>query len=220
MLVLPRLVFVHIPRTAGSFIRQVFGEHFGADPAAPRFSTHASYDELPSEFRDRPAFCLVRNPWDWYVSWYHHTLAQGERLAGRSDTSLKRANWQKLFRSGRAAFGEVIADMCEGRLEHAFAESARRRDVDLYSEYVRVLAGRAIKHGRLEAGRFEELVSFLLRFLARHELLTDSLRAALEQSPRVNASEHGPYRQYYDDELRDLVAHKARWLTARFGYSF
>jgi hypothetical protein len=110
--------------------------------------------------------------------------------------------------------------VCEGRLEHPFAKSARRRDVDLYSEYVRVLVGRAIKRGRLEAGRFEEHLPFFVDFLDRRGLLTGLLREAIEPSKATNAAEHGPYHDYYDSGLRDLVAHKARWLTESFGYAF
>ena len=220
MLVASRLVFVHIPRTGGGFVKGVLRDHLGVDPGAPRLPTHAAYDELPVEFRDRPGFCVVRNPWDWYVSWYHHSMKRGPRFAGLDPGDPRRTNWQTLFAGGRTTFKETVAKMCEGRLEHAFAKSAQRRDVDVYSEYVRVLAGGAIKQGELEVGRFEELVPFILDFLARRGLLTEPLREAVEHSPPTNVAEHGPYRDHYDRELRELVAHKARWLTERFGYAF
>jgi hypothetical protein len=220
MLVASQLVFVHIPRTGGGFIKGVLRDHLKVDPAAPRLPTHASYDELPVEFRDRPGFCVVRNPWDWYVSWYHHSIKRGPRFAGLDPADPKRTNWQTLFASGRSTFKGTVTRMCEGQLEHPYARSARRRDVDLYSEYVRVLAGVALKRGELEVGRFEELIPFLIEFLDRRDLLTDPLRAAVEHSPPTNAAEHGPYPGYYDQELRELVAHKARWLTERFGYAF
>jgi hypothetical protein len=220
MLVASQLVFVHIPRTGGAFVKEVLGEYLGVDASAPSLPTHASYDELPAEFHDRPAFCVVRNPWDWYVSWYHHSMARGPRLAKLDPADPKRGNWQTLFASGESTFKETVTRMCEGRLEHPFANDARRRDVDLYSEYVRVLAGRAIKRGRLETGRFEGLIPFLVDLLDRNALLTEPLRHAIERSPPTNASDHGPYRDYYDQELRELVAHKARWLLERFGYAF
>lgn len=220
MLVASQLVFVHIPRTAGAFIKVVLGSHLGVDPEAPRLPTHVAYGELPAEFRDRPAFCVVRNPWDWYVSWYRHSITRGARLAEREGGDPKRANWEDLFAGGQSTFKEAVTRMCEGRLEHEFARNARRRDVDLYSEYVRVLAGREIKQGRMEVGRFEELIPFLVKFLGRHRLLTEPLRDAIERTPPVNSSEHGPYRDYYDGELAELVGHKARWLTKRFGYAF
>jgi hypothetical protein len=220
MLVASDLVFVHIPRTGGSFIRAALGDHLERDPGAPRLPTHAGYDELPPEFRDRPGFCVVRNPWDWYVSWYEHVQNRGPRFAARDPGDPKRANWETLFAGGRSSFKETVTTVCEGRLEHPFAESMRRRDSDLCTEFVRALAGRAIERGRLEAGRFEELIPFLVAYLDRRGLLTEPLREAIEHSPPTNVSGHGPYRDYYDDELRELVAHKARWLTERFGYSF
>lgn len=57
-------------------------------------------------------------------------------------------------------------------------------------------------------------------FLDRRGLLTESLRVAVEKSPPVNAAQRGPYRDYYDDGLQKLVAHKARWLISRFDYAF
>jgi hypothetical protein len=220
MLVASQLVFVHIPRTGGGFIKGVLREHLEVDARAPRLPTHAGYEELPAEFRDRPGFCVVRNPWDWYVSWYHHSIKRGPRLEGLDPGDPKGANWQTLFGGGKSSFKETVTRVCEGRLEHPFAKDARRRDIDLYSAYVRVLAGRAIKQGRLEAGRFEELIPFFLEFLRRRGLLSDSLRQAVESSPATNTAERGPYRDYYDQELRELVSHKARWLTDRFGYAF
>jgi hypothetical protein len=220
MLVASELVFVHIPRTGGSFIRSVLRDHLELDPNAPKLAGHASYDELPVEFRDRPGFCVVRNPWDWYVSWYHFVMKRGPQLATLDPTNPKRQTWETLFRSGRSGFEETVTRACQGRLVHPYAKSARKRDTDLYSEHVRVLAARAIKRGGLEAGRFEALVPSVVDFLERHGLLTASLREAVEHASPTNVAEHGPYQDYYDQELRELVAHKARWLTERFDYAF
>ena len=220
MVVTSGLVFVHVPRTGGAFIHGVLRDHLDPEPTAPRFATHAPYDELPAEFRDRPGFCVIRNPWDWYVSWYHHSMQRGPRYATLRSGHPKRDNWQALLGGGRTSFKEAVIRLCEGRLEHAFAETIRRRDTDLYSEYVRSLAGQAIERGSLDVCRFEELVPSLVDFLARHDLLSAGLRAAIEASSPVNTSEHGPYRDYYDPELRELVAHKARRLIERFGYAF
>jgi hypothetical protein len=220
MMVATDLVFVHIPRTGGGFIRAVLREHLEPEPRAPTFATHAAYDELPAEFRDRPGLCVVRNPWDWYVSWYQHVMKRGPQLARLAPGHPKRASWETAFHGGRSSFEEMVSKACQGRLDHPFAKSARRRDSDLYTEHVRILAGPAIKRGSLEVGRFEELVPFLVGFLGRHGLLTESIRDAVEQSPAVNATEHGPYHSYYDRDLRELVAHKARWLIERFDYAF
>jgi hypothetical protein len=36
----------------------------------------------------------------------------------------------------------------------------------------------------------------------------------------VNRGEHNGYRDYYDDELRDLVGEKARRIVRTYGYEF
>src|SRR5688500_498878 len=106
MLVTSGIVFVHIPRTGGVFVRDVLRDHVEAEPAGPRFATHASYEELPPEFGDRPGFCVVRSPWDWYVSWYHHTMQRGPHLARLDPGDPKRVNWERLFDGGRSGFRE------------------------------------------------------------------------------------------------------------------
>lgn len=218
MLVTREFVFVHIPRTGGSTIRAVLADH--ADPNAPIFPTHAAYDELPQRLRDRPAFCVVRNPWDWYVSWYHNGLRNGQRLSGLHPGHPKRQIWESAFNAGESTFAEAITRACNGQLNHPLASVARKRDVDLYSAHVRTQAGPALKRGDLDAGRFEQLVPFLLDYISGVGALDNQLRHAFERTPPVNASEHGSYRDYYDDTLRDLIARKARWLIERYAYAF
>jgi hypothetical protein len=154
------------------------------------------------------------------VSWYHHAIERGPQLAGRDPGDAKRMNWQELFAGGRSSFKETVTRACEGRLEHAFTKAMQRRDTDLYTEYVRRLAGRAIKRGSLEAGPFEELVPFFVDFLDRHALLTGPPSRRGRGVAASEPAEHAHYRTYYDDELQELVAHKARWVIERFGYAF
>jgi hypothetical protein len=220
MLVAREFVFIHIPRTGGSFVRSVLAGHIPPDPDAPAFATHAAYRELPPELRDRPAFCIVRNPWDWYVSWYHNGLKHRSRLSGLEPGNPKREIWDRAFGAGHSSFAEAVTAACEGAFEHPVARVARERDIDLYSAYLRVQAGGELKRGRVDAGRFEELLPFLLGYFDELGVLSEPLREELERTPPVNASEHGDYRDYYDDRLRELVGRKARRITAQYGYEF
>jgi len=56
------VVFVHIPRTGRTFVRRVVDGHVAVTHS---FDAHASYEDLPTSLADLPAFCVVRNPWDW-----------------------------------------------------------------------------------------------------------------------------------------------------------
>lgn len=226
MLIATRFVFVHIPRTGGSFVRTVVGSRVQLDAAAPETRTHAAYGDLPDKFKDRPAFCIVRNPWEWYVSWSAHVIERAEWKDPALWNPQKRRVWKSGFRSGRASFKETITAACEGRVKDPVYKRMRREGVDparvdLYSAYVQTLAGRAIDEGAIEVGRFESLRPFVTDFLGRAGVpLEEDLVTQLAKAPPVLASTHRPYQDYYDDELRDLVGHHAGWLVDRFGYSF
>src|SRR5689334_18614958 len=69
MLVTDRFVFVHLPRSGGTFVSQVIQKVF---PEAHEVGYHLPLSALPAEFSHLPVLGTVRNPWDFYVSWYHH----------------------------------------------------------------------------------------------------------------------------------------------------
>lgn len=75
----------------------------------------------------------------------------------------------------------------------------------------------------------------ILDCIIRSEKLEEDFRAAMRRlklppaevetalarhTSRTNASERGPYRDYYDAETRELVATRDRYLIHKFGYSF
>ena len=68
----------------------------GLDRGASSERTHAGIDLIPAEYAHLPAIAFIRNPWDWYVSWYHwetQYLGSGERPEPQSDTHPGRRCW-------------------------------------------------------------------------------------------------------------------------------
>jgi hypothetical protein len=217
MLMTKYFVLLHIPRTGGHFVRKVCLEHFprtcfipnDLDPGTP-------YDEIATDFSDLPMFSLVRNPWDWYVSWYHYlTQTNGERRAGPM--------WETAFDSGRNDFRQTVINACTGQSFDSPRTGSIMRElrVDHYTAlYTRIL-GSGVETGPVEVGMLENLRQDLLDFLGRHDVpIERDFVDAVDQMPPQRTSEHSPYRTYYDDELRDLVGEKARLLVERYGYAF
>jgi hypothetical protein len=77
VLVTPNFVVLHIPKTGGLFLRSVCFKHFDVLPETEE-EIHLGYRHLPDEARNRPCFTLVRNPWDWYVSWFAYVGRNGD----------------------------------------------------------------------------------------------------------------------------------------------
>lgn len=71
-----KVIFFHNPKTAGSSINLWFttnipgSRHVEPQHIMPRYIDHAGYW----------TFCVVRNPWDRWVSWWNHWKTLGDRI--------------------------------------------------------------------------------------------------------------------------------------------
>jgi hypothetical protein len=172
MLVTDDFVFLHVPKTGGTFIQTVLRAHL---PVVDHgLDLHASHANLAEPWRDLPGFYVVRNPWDWYVSWYHWTLERGRhretRGKGTRSGSAKGAVWEGLLRSGEAGFAEAVRRACtiDDEIEHPLAPTMRREGLDLYSACVRDIVGEALDRPDYTALRLERLRKPLVRYLRAH----------------------------------------------------
>jgi hypothetical protein len=215
VLVTSDFVFVHVPKTAGRFIRAVLHEHF---EVLYEDELHPGYDELPSRYAELPAVCAVRNPWDWYVSLYHYV----RRVAAVEPHRVGGHLWSAVLGGGRHTLLQTVRMACGlrdlGGPAPRWLDAMRRLDSDYYS---------AIHHlttdgssGRLDTVRFESLASDLPRFLEQNDIrVPDGLLRQLRTAEPVNATRRGHYRRYYDAHTRDLVGRTSR-VAAAYGYSY
>ncbi len=219
LLVTDRFVFLHIPKTGGSFVQAALRAHLPFDEASDIY-THAPYSTLPERFHDRPVLCVIRNPWDWYVSWYFWSLEWGRRLGGRSaaESPEKQAIWEGALRSGRADFREAVTTACTAGFDHPLTDLMREEGFDLYSAHVQDIAGDVFDRPDFTALRFERMKKQLIRYLDEHGAISPTLRRAIRRDPPVRKSTHDPYATYYDSDLRGLVGEKTAWLRRRFNY--
>ena len=65
MLVTDKFVFVHLPRSGGTFVSEVIRKFF---PSAYEIGYHLPRTLLPREYSHLPVLGTVRNPWEFYVS--------------------------------------------------------------------------------------------------------------------------------------------------------
>jgi len=198
-------IFVHIPKTGGRSIEEVFLRLNGltgkdkaalllapnSDPAkGPSRLAHLRAEQYvacghvdPERFERYFKFSFVRNPWDRAVS-YFHFIPFGEK-------------------SG-ISFAKFVEDL-----------GVRRTAGDLRFEqqerYICDRSGRCLVDF---VGRFENLTEDFAK-------ACDALGLARPRLPHVFASRgRKPYREYYDANTRKLVAALFREDIERFGYTF
>jgi hypothetical protein len=207
-------VFLHMPKTGGGTIgrllREVLPDEYLRD--GPHPYVHPGWQLIPAEAADLPVFCHARNPWDWYVSWYCFSSRGTPRSAKL---------WQSAFADG-PDFRAFLDRACHGRLDHDRPELVRlmRAGMDFYTARWTLLVG-GLNDQQLTVGRFERLFEDLEGFLRRVGApVPDDFAHRAKEIPGVHVGKRGPYRDYYDDDTRELVGRGAAYFVERFGYRF
>jgi hypothetical protein len=221
MLITSHFVYVHMKKTGGRFIRNLCREHLPAGWIVPHeLGDHAAAREIPAEYTSLPVLGFVRNPWDWYVSWYHYVRQQAADAKG-----IESLFWSDVFDHGRASFKEAITSACIGVPAGGgpvpeWMERLQRRRIDLYSLWCRQMF-RGGFDGEVEIGRFERLREEFIAFLDRHAVpVGDGFAGHVMARPPDNVTrERGDYASYYDPELRDLVGEQSE-VVDEYGYTF
>jgi hypothetical protein len=221
LLITRYFLFLHLPKTGGSFVAQVCHRHLPREWRIPNdLHPHAAYAEVKERYSHLPMLCFVRNPWDWYVSWYFYLT---QHPPDDPQTLDDMPMWVNAFERGKSDFRTVVRRALTGERfgNRLTSDLMRERGIDHYSALYRIKVGDGVDQRKVEPGRYENLIEDLLSFLARHRVpVSAEFEKQIRSHPPVRASRRGDYRDYYDDELRDLVREKAHEIIERYGYEF
>ena len=230
MIVTDKFVFIHLPRTGGTFVSGVIRKFF---PSAYEIGHHMPRQFLPKQYCHLPVIGTVRNPWEFYVSLYHYVWAKDAAKDfvswmtenGKLDLQGSIRNLLNLGVNNERL--DVLikmlpehADYTRTQIPNISKDTARRvRDTGAgyYTFRFDHLFGNAdeVFFCRLETLR-RDLVSFFEGIGA----VTDELRDYVFRSEKKNVAEHLHYSTYYTPELAQLVAIRDRSVIERFGYVF
>ena len=229
MIVTDKFVFVHLPRTGGTFVSEIIRKFF---PSAHEIGYHLPRALLPREFSHLPVLGTVRNPWEFYVSWYHHQ--QSSNRHGPLISFLSENRKLDFVQTTRNALNLGVSDKLDVLIQ-ALPEdfNYRERHVsNLTRDVMRKIRGAGIglytfrfneMFGQADDVYFcrvESLRSDLMTFFETIGVASDALRSYVLGLDKKNISEHLHYATYYTPELVDLVLIRDRPLIERFGYVF
>lgn len=224
MILTPRFAFVHLHKSGGTFVGKALLEHV---PGARKLGHHAPVSQLPASHAGLPVLGVIRNPWDYYVSWF---AFQSERrdYVWRTFSEAGALGFEATARRMLRAGGD--AALLDRLVEQAPAEF-RGRQSNLTKGCIEGLRGR--RHGwytflfehmygdrPVHFIRREHLREELLDFLRKMGDVSPELEDFVRHAPPVKASRRGPYRSCYSEPLAREVAERERGLIERFGYAF
>lgn len=230
MIVTDKFVFVHLPRSGGTFVSELIRRFF---PSAQEIGYHLPRTLLPQDYSHLPVLGAVRNPWDFYVSWYHHvwprdaatTLVSWITENGKLDFLGSTRNALNLGVDNERL--DVLIEMLPDQVDY------RRRNIpNITKEAMRKVRGTEVGYytfrfthlfgnaDEVFVCRLETLREDLLVFFEGIGAATDELRDYVLGSDKKNIADHLHYSTYYTQELAELVSVRDRQLVERFGYVF
>ena len=193
--------FVHVPKTAGNSIATLLEQlpRRGDPGRRRRMHKHTKARHLrallgPELWGRLFRFSVVRNPWDLMVSsylWWVERGAAVEHLRPLAEEVRALGSFREFAMS---RFGGTMINECPGQMLD-WLEIDGKIDVDFVA-------------------RFEQLDQDWERICALSGIPFRPL-------PRLNASPGRlVYRDYYDDQTREIVARRFARDAAMFGYEF
>jgi len=231
-----KFAFIHMHKTGGQSIIQIIEQ---CVPSFRNIGYHYPRHLLPPEYSDLPIVGMVRNPWDWYISWYaYNILLNGENplffvlsdgcQADYRNTLINLINLgSDTARSQhyRNALIETLPESLDDTNRGSgLTKNCMRNFNDDDCGYYSWLFKRM--HGDPDSkttyiGRFENLRDEFLSIMAQLSVdETQAIREKFNGSARLNESSHSHYSRYYDDDLRGLIAQKDAFLIDKYGYEF
>ncbi|NQV07041.1 sulfotransferase family 2 domain-containing protein [bacterium] len=225
MLITEKFVFIHVPKTGGDFIRRLCSRHMPKEWMVDTETTkHGADLDIPEEYRHLPRFALVRNPWDWHVSWYHYLMGSGRPEHHRDRVKEQNPGFVELTDGFTNDFPTTMRRLYDPDLAQSMTGLARRASsegVDLLSMRLRRQLGDSLDRDLTTIGKFENLRDEVQGFLSQIGVpLSDRFRFELFERPAVNRSTRARYQDYYDEQLAGLIGARASWITDRWEYSF
>ena len=229
MIATERFVFLHLHKSGGSFVNECLVKFV---PGAQHIGYHLPRPLIPRAYAELPVLGFVRNPWSYYVSWYHFQKGHPR----------PNALFRILSEDGRLDFESTVANMLtigtdDGLLDRILAvlpPSYSNRGLNLpafalapirgtglgfYGYLYRYLYGEI--DDRVRIGRMEHLREELLELMAATgQHASAALRAYVHDAGPSNASEHVAYTEYYGPKLRELVRRCDAEIVDRHRYSF
>jgi hypothetical protein len=229
MLVTDKFVFVHLPRSGGTFVSEVIRKFF---PSAHEVGYHLPRALLPREFSHLPVLGTVRNPWEFYVSWYHHQ--QSSNRHGPLISFVTENRKLDFVQTTRNALNLGVSDKLDvliqalpedfnyqerhvSNLTRDVMRKIRGTGIGLYTFRFNEMFGQA---DDIHFCRVESLRSDLIAFFETIGVASDALRSYVLGLDKKNISEHLHYSTYYTPELAELVSIRDRPLIERFKYVF
>lgn len=245
MIIDDKFVFIHNPHTGGAFIRSALKKAFPKATFMELTAWHTPIQNLDPKYNNRFKFGIIRNPWEWYVSFFHHQRPNGPLV--RLFTNYQTDNFSLFLKN------ILSTDFIKNRLEMKFhpvgnpyvpatvpkLQYMYNLDIGFFSyRYIYMFFNNYEniffntdknlifkEHDSLisvnKVIKNEGMVTNLINmFDERNIQIEPKVKKEWTITPRENTVPRRHYKSYYTKELIELVQYKDRLIIDKYGYKF
>jgi hypothetical protein len=231
MLVTKSAVFLQVPKTAGTWLAHVL---------EPILIDKLEEFAIPTEIKHLPVYGWVRNPWEWYASFYDY------QRSGSDEYDRKSKSVYKAFGKKEVAFDEFLKQLLAPTTDYInriinwekievmqdpqLAENGNRFKIYSGLEIFILWKDNPIpllKHMHqtwltpaTRIYKVDNIRTDLIEILKDLNLLTEELESRILKEPARNESVLHNYTDYYTEETRQLVYNEHRDFIEKYNYKF
>jgi aspartyl/asparaginyl beta-hydroxylase/SEC-C motif-containing protein len=235
MLLTDQFTFIHMHKTGGQTLKKVIQSSV---KDTHEVGYHFPISELPDQASSTPIVGVVRDPWDWYVSWYAFNNSPNIRnplyivlsdggVGDFKSTITNLVNLGSTQQSSayyRNALLSILPETLEGNkgvgLTKDCIRNLAKANSGYYSWQFERMYGN-LDSTQLHIAKFENLNSDFLSIMSDLGVdQLDQMRSQISATERLNSSRHSHYSNYYDQELNSLITEQDKTLINRYKYHF
>jgi len=217
--------YFRLQKTASRFLGELFKYVFKSTSRVA--GNHARRRHING--KDRIFVSSIRNPWDWYVSFYFSHI---DKL---NKTGEIRKIFRKFFYKDKKllCFNDFMRHICSCNF---FMGALNRLDIGYYSyRFLDILGGKKVgdfKKYHLDNItdfldidyfiRFEDIPNDIVRFMEKNNIIYDREKYDyfINRGNIYHKSKRTHYSHYYEDDVIELVRYKDRMIINNFGYKY
>ena len=210
------IVFLHLQKCGGTFIKHMMEDHMGARNHRPE---HNGYRDISGTNKKKLIMGSIRNPYSWYTSLYFNHYQD------------PRSFFKSTFQ-GAPSFADWVKRLLaidRGRMHDMRFSQMARWDVGPYTFRTLKCYASAepldmpltpdiVMLGNIEIIKTDNLAQNFVDVVEGKVGINPDVKEKILTAKRIHTSDHGHYSEYYDREAYDLVSHKDRLIFDIFDY--